>query len=177
MASPLTHLAAGYGVYYFSREQDGDKKNLLNWRFFLIILISQLPDLDSIAGFVTGNLFDYHNHWSHSLIAGTIIALVIAICVHLLARRSLLKWWFIVAVCYNLQVIIDFFADGRGVMLFWPFSSHRFSSPIKLFYGLHWSKGWISIHHLYTLLNELTVIAVFVLFFFFIIKIKNKSQR
>ena len=40
-------------------------------------------------------------------------------------------------------------------MLFWPLSSHRFSSPLLLFYGVRWSDGLFSIHHLSTVLNEL----------------------
>jgi hypothetical protein len=71
-------------------------------------------------------------------------------------KRSGFVYWFgLVLLCYQLHIVLDFFTVGRGVMLFWPLSVVRFSSPIKLFYGLHWSEGFISIQHIWTLLNEL----------------------
>ena len=50
---------------------------------------------------------------------------------------------------------MDFFTIGRGVMVFWPLSLERFASPVPLFYGLHWSDGYLSERHLITLVTEL----------------------
>jgi hypothetical protein len=44
---------------------------------------------------------------------------------------------------------------SRGVMALWPLTETRFLAPVTIFYGLHWSDGWISIRHLWTLLTEL----------------------
>jgi hypothetical protein len=41
------------------------------------------------------------------------------------------------------------------VMLFWPIVQDRFSSPVKLFVGVQWGEGLISIWHLWTILSEL----------------------
>ena len=57
---------------------------------------------------------------------------------------------------------MDLFTIGRGVLLFWPFSSQRFSFPLKLFYGLHWYDGWLSLRHMWTLLTELGFVVVIV---------------
>jgi peptidoglycan/LPS O-acetylase OafA/YrhL len=53
-------------------------------------------------------------------------------------------------------------------MLFWPLSAARFESPVKLFYGLHWSDGLVSVKHIWTLLNELAFALIAVLATYFL---------
>jgi hypothetical protein len=50
------------------------------------------------------------------------------------------------------------------VMALWPLSEKRFLLPVPLFYGLHWSDGWLSLRHVWTVLTELafTAVALFV---------------
>lgn len=170
MSSPLIHLATGYGVYFFSGERKKEKHRFFNWKCFLLLAVSMFPDLDSIAGFVTGNLAKYHNNWSHSLFTGIFIAFIIAGIIYLVIKRGFFKWWLILSICYNLQVLIDFCTVGRGVMLFWPLTDQRFLSPVKLFYGLHWSQGLWSIQHIYTFINECFIIGLFVVIYILIKK-------
>jgi inner membrane protein len=60
-------------------------------------------------------------------------------------------------------------------MLFWPFTQQRFSSPVTLFYGLHWSKGLFSIDHVWTVLTEGLFIAVVLLVWHFAARWKNRK--
>jgi membrane-bound metal-dependent hydrolase YbcI (DUF457 family) len=117
--------------------------------------LSLLPDIDSTAGFLWQDFGRYHNNGSHSLIVGLAVALVIGGLVWWRKRSGFVYWFGLVLLCYQFHIILDFFTVGRGVMLFWPLSSVRFESPVKLFYGLHWSDGLVSIRHIWTLLNEL----------------------
>jgi inner membrane protein len=122
--------------------------------------LSLLPDLDVIPGLLWGNMGLVHNSWTHSLLFGLIVALGVGSGAWLIGRFGFLRWFIIALLCYELHVIADFFTIGRGVMLFWPFSVERFISPVRLFYGLHWSDGWLTVRHLWTLLSELGSIVV-----------------
>jgi inner membrane protein len=55
---------------------------------------------------------------------------------------------------------MDALTAERGVMLFWPLTQARFSSPVKLFYGLQWGLGWFSIWHLWTIFTESVFVAL-----------------
>jgi inner membrane protein len=126
----------------------------------VIISLSILPDLDSVAGFLMGDLGRYHNNWTHSLIVGLGVALVIGSLVWLVRNSGFSRWFLLALLCYELHIIIDYLTVGRGVKAFWPVSLERFVSPVQVFYGLHWSDGWLSTRHLLTLVTEVGFIAL-----------------
>jgi len=173
MPSPFAHTAAGYLIFrYFKRQLPDGRVHILTIPFQLILLasLSLLPDLDALPGILAVDMGRFHNNASHSLVVGVFIALVIS-AVASRVYKSPLKVWFVVAlITYELHVIMDFFTGERGVMLLWPFTAARFSSPVKLFVGLQWGKGWFSIWHLWTLFTE-------ALFFLLILIFLNLSQR
>jgi inner membrane protein len=74
-------------------------------------------------------------------------------------QTRFIKWFFLVLLCYQLHILADFLTFGRGVMLFWPLTEERYTSPILLFYGVHWSQGLFSLKHLWTLVSELAFVA------------------
>jgi inner membrane protein len=49
---------------------------------------------------------------------------------------------------------MDALTAERGVMMFWPLTQARFTSPIKIFYGVQWGLGWFSLWHLWTFFTE-----------------------
>lgn len=166
MPSPIAHSAVGYVIYRAQRGRLSGERFRWQRRFTVPLLItlglSLAPDADSLVGFALGDLGRYHNTVSHSLIAGVAFALVVglvAVLVALVAGQNqhgrFGRWFLIALLCYESHVIMDFFTIGDGVMLFWPFSVERFISPVPLFYGLHWSHGWISVWHLWTFVSEL----------------------
>jgi inner membrane protein len=168
LPSPIAHTTAGYVVYrlFHKRIQtDRFKQPKRPFRLLLIftIFLSLLPDFDFLIGVITGNLAKFHNNGTHSLIFGFLISLFVSGATWLKTRSDFLKWFLVGVLSYNLHIVMDFFTyDTRGVMLFWPLTAERFASPIKLFYGVHWSDGWISTRHLWTLATEL-LFALFVI--------------
>ncbi len=158
MPSPIAHTMIGYVIYriFQLRMSHGSTKQIESLLFLAVTIgLSLLPDLDALIGLLMGDFWRFHNQATHSLIIGLIIALGIGAVIWLRRRSGFLCWFIIALLCYELHVIMDFFTIGRGVMLLWPFSSDRYESPMTLFYGLHWSQGWVSVMHLWTLVTEL----------------------
>lgn len=114
-----------------------------------------MPDLDFAPGLLLGDFDQFHNTVSNSLLVGLLIAFLVGAIVWIKRRQRFIFWGGFALLCYEVHVIMDYFTIGRGVMLFWPFSTERFEPAVKLFYGLHRSAGWISIQHLWTLLTEI----------------------
>jgi inner membrane protein len=126
----------------------------------MIISLSILPDLDSVAGLLMGDLGRYHNNWTHSFIVGLGVALLVGCLAWLLRHSGFSRWFILALLCYESHIIMDYLTIGRGIMAFWPFSSERFVSPVPVFYGLHWSDGWLSLRHLLTLVTEVGFVAL-----------------
>lgn len=167
MPSPLAHMAMGYVINKVHQQKSFSEMNrrAVGKGLGLVIVtvgLSLLPDLDSVLGLLAGNFGRFHNNGTHSLIVGLLVAFFIGIMTSRIGRSEFLTWFVIPLTCYQLHVIMDFFTIGRGVMLLWPFSPQRFSSPVKLFYGLHWSDGWLSLRHIWTLFTELGFVVVLV---------------
>jgi inner membrane protein len=158
MPSPIAHTTLGYVIYktYGRRRMPDPARRSGPFSPLLLISagLSLLPDLDSIFGFLLRDFGRYHNNGSHSLVVGLAVALATGGLVRYWKGSGFGYWFGLVFLCYQFHVILDFFTVGRGVMLFWPFSPERFASPIKLFYGLHWSDGLVSVKHLWTGLSE-----------------------
>ena len=158
MPSPVAHIAMGYVVYraslpYVSKDHEtsfGSVPRLLA----IAAAFSLLPDIDAGAGIVMGDMGRFHNNATHSLFSTFLVALGIGALAKKFRRGRFAFWFSLSLACYGLHVLMDRFSTGRGVMLFWPLSTQRYSSPFTLFYGLHWSHGWISIDHLWTVATE-----------------------
>ena len=159
MPSPIAHTAMGYLVYRIGRtripqqgsRQAGSPPHLL----MAAAALSMLPDLDAVLGVLMGDLGRFHNGVMHTLASGLVVALSAGSVVWLTRRSGFVAWFVMALLCFELHVILDALTNGRGVMLLWPFSSARYESPVPLFYGFHWSEGWISARHLWTLVTEL----------------------
>jgi inner membrane protein len=174
-------MAAGYAIYRIGRSPllqrtplgvDGSIQSLVT-----IFGLSLLPDLDAIPGLLTGDLDRFHNNLTHSFMAGILAALAIGGIVHLKNRAGFAHWFSMALISYQLHVLMDFFSRGRGVMLFWPFSMERYEPAIRLFYGLHRSKGWLTIDHVWMLVNELTFTGMVLLILYLFPKLNNFLKK
>lgn len=172
MPSPFAHITVGYAIYRIFRnklsENDHPKVKLFPVVLLVTVILSMLPDVDSILGIVMGDLGRYHNNGTHSLVVGLIVATVSAGIILWRFHYSFATWFIVALLAYEMHVFMDFFTIGRGVMLFWPFSYERYSSPIMMFYGLHWSDGIISIRHLWTFFTEMIFLTLVYAIFRFI---------
>jgi inner membrane protein len=179
MPSPLAHAGMGYVIYRAYRgrfSQINTEKIWIVPRNLLIIAgLSLMADMDSIAGFITGQFGRYHNNFTHSLIFGLLVAVILSGLLAWKQKSSFILWFVIALISYEMHVVMDFFTIGRGVMLLWPFSATRFASPVKLFYGLHWSEGWISIRHFWTLVTEVGSFLLLIIMLNLLERIKRKT--
>ena len=176
MPSPISHMLIGYVIYRITRmpQQEVRLTGPLPLPRLLVITVglSLLPDIDSIPGVLTGEFGRFHNNLTHSPFVGLIVALSFGGIVWLKEHARFLRWVLLVLLCYELHVIMDFFTFGRGVMLLWPFSPARYAPPMYLFYGLHWSEGWVSVKHIWTVVTELA----FVMFVIFVMYLFSKAK-
>lgn len=159
MPSPIAHAAMGYLIYRASRSRLPEEASRyvgpLPQLLVASVGLSLLPDVDSVIGVRAGDLGRFHNNLMNSMVTGLAVAVGVGAVAWLMKRSGFRRWFAIALVSYELHVLMDYFTLGRGVMLAWPFLHDRFESPVKLFYGLHWSQGLTSPKHLLTLANEL----------------------
>jgi membrane-bound metal-dependent hydrolase YbcI (DUF457 family) len=164
MPSPIAHLAAGYAIYLISRTSSPQRALRPVGPFPGLLVftagLSLLPDIDSVAGLLSGDFGRFHNNLTHSLLVGWGIALTVGVLMNWRRGSGFWYWMILTALCYNLHVIMDWTTTGRGVMALWPIMAQRFLAPVTLFYGLHWSEGLVSERHLITLATELGFVAL-----------------
>lgn len=156
MSSPVAHLACGYAVYRMLVTADPKVAGLpRGTRWATAAFFSMAPDLDLIAGWLARDVPTYHNNISHSLAFGLLACLIAATwaCTAWQRLRFVPLWAYTFA-CYASHILVDYVTRGRGVMLWWPFLSERFSSPALLFRGVSWSKGLHTTDHVWTLAND-----------------------
>jgi inner membrane protein len=163
MPSPIVHSFLGYLVFRLFKKRlhwKGQQKiGPLPMLLALTVFFSLLPDIDSVLGVAMGDFGGIHNQWTHSLFTGLGFAVVFGGLISRIQQTRFIKWFFLVLLCYQLHILADFLTFGRGVMLFWPLTEERYTSPILLFYGVHWSQGLFSLKHLWTLVSELAFVA------------------
>ena len=150
MPSPLAHAAAGYALYRILRVSGAAEPRLLR----ATIAFSLLPDVDSLVGLAGRNFYRYHNNITHSfgfvMVAGILTGTLFG-----WRKGRFWRWFSAGSLAYSFHLGLDYWATRRGLLLLWPFSSRRFISPVKLFYGFQWGRGIWSITHVWTLLTEL----------------------
>lgn len=158
MPSPITHISAGIIIY---RSLPADLRAQFPRRIFrvpllalILIVVSQLPDLDAILGFLRDDMGAYHNQASHSMFTGMAVALILGLGMRWWLKGNYLFWVGLLFATYTLHLLLDMLTHSRGIMLFWPFSTQRFLSPVLIFYGLRWSHGLWSTSHIWTVISE-----------------------
>ncbi len=180
MPSPLAHLAVGAAVAVgFTRNTNAPAQRRQIW--VTALFFSLAPDLDALPGFFTGNMAFYHNQISHALFFG-IAACLLATGLFGMLFSRFLDWWnypriaFVALVSYGLHLAMDAATLGPGVMLLWPFTDVRFSTPVVIFYGVRHSEGLFSSSHLITIGSELAMIAGFLLLALLIARLRYRAS-
>lgn len=157
MPSPIAHLSVGYAIYQSYKGKLPETKIRL-WKLPLQLIVvaglSLLPDLDVIPAILFKDMQRFHNNLSHSIIVAIPVSLLIAGVLHRTYRSNFWLWFLICMLSYDLHILADAMTAGRGVMMFWPLTDARFVSPVKVFYGLQWGRGWFSVDHLWTVFTE-----------------------
>lgn len=165
MPSPIIHTTLGYIIYRILKNKVPKDSNQVYLTLPLALIfaigVSLLPDIDAVAGILSGDFGKYHNNVTHSLIVGVLVAFVLAMFIRLILKSGFWLWFIFGYVGYSLHVVMDYFTiGGRGVMLFWPISPIRFEAPLKIFYGVRWSEGLFNPIHIATLITELLFVLI-----------------
>jgi membrane-bound metal-dependent hydrolase YbcI (DUF457 family) len=113
-------------------------------------------DLDIALGYARNkNGFHVHGEFTHSLAAAMVFAVgfagLAAMATSVGRGRALLAGF----LAYSSHLLMDYLNHGRGIMLFWPVTSERFASPIRIFYGVRHSDLTDLSQHAITLSTEL----------------------
>lgn len=182
MPSPVMHTAVGFTVFTGFRHVLGKKTCTryfgATWLFLLTCLfLSLLPDIDAAVGVALKNMRAYHNQGTHSLVTGLLISLIAATTASTLRKGTGRAWFWLFFINYSLHVLLDTLCKGRGVMLFWPISDHRFLSPAILFVGVQWSEGLWSWHHVETFFSELASAMVLLIPCWLLLRFDAKSCK
>ena len=179
MPSPIAHFGTGYAIYrYYKHRLPEDPRQLwkLPAQMILIMGLSLLPDLDIIAAIIFRDMQNYHNNFSHSLLLGIPVAVLVAAILRQIYHSDFWLWFLICLISYDLHIVMDALTPERGVMMFWPISRTRFVSPIGIFHGLQWGLGWFSIWHLWTIFTESIFVLVLITVMNFFDKRKNNPN-
>ena len=165
MPSPVAHAAVGALI---SEAWPADERpprrigGVVPVTLAACVGLSLVPDLDAAVGMMLGDLGRYHNNLAGSPAFGLLVALAVGGLVRLVEPSAARRAFLLTLVCYQAHVFMDYLTVGRGVMLLWPFQTERYAPPIHVFYGLRWSDGFLSPHHLVTLLSELVFVVLLV---------------
>ncbi len=167
MPSPIAHCALFMLAWPMARKAlPIIRSRRATLMFAAAVLVSLMaPDLDLLPGFITGQGFaKYHNGPTHSLVFALAIGVLFAVVGRPLCGISA-KALFLIGSCgCAAHVILDMFTFGRGVLLLWPFSDERISSPVTLFLGVRHSVNAPWVVHAFAILGE----AAFALMIWFI---------
>lgn len=180
MPSPIAHWTVGLVVCrsLWPRAAGGSGGRPVPWRWLLLasLAFSLLPDAGSVVGVITGEFGRFHNSWEHSLAVGAGCALIGTALARAVGLAGSWRWGAMIFLCFELHVLMDLFTVGRGVRVLWPFVEDRYSPALKLFYGVHWSEGWLSPRHWVTLLSELAFAAVIAAFGYAWLRRRRRSR-
>lgn len=181
MPSPIAHVAVAYGVFsavqhklLVARQQGLKARGRV---FLFVIICTMLPDIDVIPGLLLGDLRGIHNGVTNSFVVGAAVALLVSAVAWMSGSKRFGLWFVIALASYELHVLMDYFTADRGVMALWPLSSQRFIAPVLLFYGVHYTEGLFSIHHIWTVISELGFAAVVVGAVYLIPKLTSSLRR
>ena len=144
MPTPVAHTLAGFAVWLGSNQQAKRQTGLL---VLLLVLVSNLPDVDFVAGYFVGDPRVYHWRATHSVLAAISVAIVFG-----LLFRSRLGTFQRAAwaggVAYGSHLMLDMLMGqphdpSIGLQLFWPFSQQRFMAPWEVFHMAPHSIEWL----------------------------------
>ena len=180
MPSPIAHGTTGYVLYRAFGPRLEERGGPAPWSsrrvLFIILVLSLVPDLDVIPGLLVDDLHGIHNSLTNSILVGVVVAIAIGGVMWFLGRIAARDWFLVALISYWLHIAMDYFTSERGVILFWPITSKRFIAPVQLFYGFHYSEGFISIHHLWTVVTELAFALALLLGISLIAKLISSRQ-
>ena len=169
MPSPVFHSLVGAAVFSkWQRFERGGSR----WILLLFLLISCLPDIDLLFGFLAGNANLYHHQFTHSITFCLLMAPVIG---GLFVLFKIDGFWrntayiFLVLISHLLldAVTLDT-KEPFGQPLFWPFSDVFFRAPFTMFLDIRrigessqFIQSLFSVHNFWAVFVECIIFSPF----------------
>lgn len=155
MPSPLAHAVSGYVLAQFLPLTKPRISRRRRWEILCLypVFVATVADLDFIPQIITGESF--HRGLTHSLIFTLGFSLILAFILHNRWQFSYKQLAWITFILYGSHLVLDFFTEGRGIPLLYPFTENFFVSSITLFPGVHHSRGLWHYSHLIWICFEL----------------------
>ena len=160
MPSPLAHAVSGYVLAKFLPLTQPRTSRRRRWEILCLypVFVATVADLDFIPQIITGESF--HRGLTHSLIFTLGFSLILAFILRKRWQFSYQQLAWITFILYGSHLVLDFFTEGRGIPLLYPFTENFFVSSITIFPGVHHSRGlwhyshltWISFELVYSVL-------------------------
>ncbi|MBI4778042.1 metal-dependent hydrolase [Candidatus Desantisbacteria bacterium] len=155
MPTPIGHTLTAAIIHTIIR-----KRKQQGWICLLFcIIFSSLPDIDFISitnsslsqEWVSGGLslpwvrlsWENHHGPTHSLGFVILIMLVVGIVARMF-QRDWRKWGIISGICVTSHVLMDIFIVKKGLMLFYPLSTHRIIMATGFPFGYSPEMGFVS---------------------------------
>ncbi|MBI4753171.1 metal-dependent hydrolase [Candidatus Desantisbacteria bacterium] len=148
MPTPLGHTLTAAIIYTISCQRCylHKKKQLRQgWGSLLFcILLASLPDIDFIS-ISSGIHFSWENHHgpTHSIGFVILVILVVGIVARIF-RGDWRQWCLISGLCVLSHVVMDLLITKRGLMLFYPLSTHRIIMTTGFPFGFSPEMGFVS---------------------------------
>lgn len=155
MPSPIGHTAAALILLALKGRLSHWREIIRQWRHaFFFILLANLPDIDLINPH-TGKIEikgGFHHQELHSIGFAMAIALLVGAVIWIKQRRWSWQWVFWSFLAVGSHVFLDWLISNKapGMPIFFPFSSHQWSSPFGWAYALGATnlfgvKNWIRV--------------------------------
>jgi hypothetical protein len=111
-----------------------------SWRWYVFCAVAaNVPDLDFLPGFFTGDVNRFHQSASHSLVAALIFGAAAALAGRYFHRNPVRIGLAGVGL-YSSHLLLDLFIEDKrapfGIPLLWPFVSEHFAAPWPIFHGV-----------------------------------------
>lgn len=162
MPSPVGHSLGGFSVYLCLVERG--KRAL--WLFVFCVLITNLPDLDFLPGWLAGEPNLFHRGGSHSIVVALVVGAVAGLVVKLTGKGKFMPAASAAFVLYGLHLLLDLFcvdnSAPRGFQMFWPLNDDYYIAPVAIFGDITRSpvageffQSLFSAHNFRAIINEI----------------------
>lgn len=122
MPFPLGHTAIGLTTYELNGQKAAPTQRV--WVFFYVLLLSNLPDLDMVAGLImAGNGQLFHRGPTHSILFAIIMGFLASRTARRFSAVPPLGFGLCTALIFS-HVIADLIFTSAPVSLFWPMEVH-----------------------------------------------------
>ncbi len=164
MPSPVGHSLGGFSVYLYLTVR---RKGAL-WLVVFCVLVTNLPDLDFLPGWLAGEPNLFHRGGSHSIFVALVVGVVAGLVAKLTGKGKFIPVASAAFVLYGLHLVLDLFcvdnSTPRGFQMLWPLNDDYYIAPMTIFGDITRSpvaaeffQSLFSAHNFRAVINEIVL--------------------